>query len=107
MTEVLIEENFVHIDGTDMNVILNLLDRLGLEAEPTAPRHVSERHSWVLALHWLREGQISEAVEAALPGVFAEIRQHFVAGGKVPPAQIAVYGLDGLLLRSFEADIAA
>ena len=104
MTEVLIEENFVHIDGTDMNVILDILDRLGLEAEPTAPRHVSERHTWVLALHWLTERPMPDAVAAALPGVLTRIRQRFTGTGKVPPARLAVYGLDGALLRTVEAE---
>ena len=103
MTEVLIEENFVHIDGGDMNVVLTIIDRLGLEAEPTAPRHVSERHTWVLSLHWLMAGELPEGVSAALPGVLAEIRQYYGGAGKVPPARLAVYGLDGRILHNFEA----
>lgn len=103
MTEVLIEENFVHIDGNDMSVVLAIVDRLGLDAEPTAPRHVSERHSWVLSLHWLAAGDPPAAVAAALPGVLAEICGHFRAVGKVPPARLSVYGLDGAMIRSFEA----
>ncbi|MEZ0067811.1 hypothetical protein ABIA32_003827 [Streptacidiphilus sp. MAP12-20] len=103
MTEVLIEENFVHIDGTDMNVILTMLDGLNLEAEPTAPRHVSEARSWVIALHWLGSGPITHEVAVALPGVLVEIRDYFVARGKLPPTRIAVYGPDEQLLRSIEA----
>ena len=102
MTEVLIEENFVHIDGGDMNVILAIVDRLGLEAEPTAPRHVSEHRSWVLSLHWLMAGPVSPPVAAALPSVLAEIRQYYQAAGKVPPARLTVYGLDGRTLSSLE-----
>jgi hypothetical protein len=103
MTEVLIEENFVHIDGNDMNVILTIIDRLGLEAEPTAPRHVSERHTWVLSLHWLTAGPVPDRVAAALPGLLAEIGGHYRTEGKVPPARLAVYGLDGGLQHSLEA----
>ena len=103
MTEVLIEENFVHIDGGDMGVILAIVDRLGLDAEPTAPRHVSERRSWVLSLHWLGAGNVTGAVAAALPGVLTEICDHYRAAGKVPPARLSVYGLDGRILRPLEA----
>ncbi|QMU78618.1 hypothetical protein GXW83_25845 [Streptacidiphilus sp. PB12-B1b] len=107
MTEVLIEENFVHIDGTDMNVILDLLDRLGLEAEPTAPRHISERRHWSLSLHWLTEGQLPDRVAAVLPGVLVEVRRHFADTGKVPPDRIALYGLDGSPLGTVEPEVAA
>jgi len=103
MTEVLIEENFVHIDGNDMNEILTIVDRLGLEAEPTAPRHVSERHRWVLALHWLLAGPVAQTVAAALPELLAEICRYYVAAGKLPPTQLAVYGLDGRILRTLDA----
>ena len=103
MTEVLIEENFVHIDGDDMSTVLAIVDRLGLDAEPTAPRHVSERRRWVLSLHWLASGDLPEPVEAALPGVLAEICGYFQAEGKVPPARLAVYGQDGAELHRFEA----
>lgn len=107
MTEVLIEENFVHIDGSDMNVILNLFDGLGLEAEPTAPRHISESRRWVLALHWLQAGPLSAALDAELPAVFDEIRAHFVAQGKAPPTMLVAYGLNGTVLRSLRPDAAA
>ncbi|QMU72052.1 hypothetical protein [Streptacidiphilus sp. P02-A3a] len=103
MTEVLIEENFVHIDGNDMSVVLAIVDRLGLDAEPTAPRHVSERRKWVLSLHWLAAGEIPDEVVAALPGVLAEICGHYRALAKVPPARLSVYGLNGAPIRSFEA----
>ena len=103
MTEVLIEENFVHIDGEDMNVVLTVFDRLGLDAQPTAPRHVSERHRWVLSLHWLTRGQVSDPVDAALPGALAEIRRYYTEAGKVPPARLSVYGLNGQSLRDIEA----
>jgi hypothetical protein len=107
MTEVLIEENFVHIDGTDMNVILNLLDRLGVEAEPTAPRHLSEHHSWTIALHWLMEGSIPDGIGAALPGVLSQIRRHFADAGKTLPERIALYGLDGSPLGTVEPEAVA
>ena len=104
MTEVLIEENFVHIDGDDMNAILTIVDRLVLEAEPTAPRHVSEHRTWVLSLHWLRAGPVAEPVAGALPGLLAEIRQYYRTAGKVPPARLVVYGLNGRALRTLEAE---
>jgi hypothetical protein len=101
MTEILVEENFVHIDGTDMNVLLTMLAALDLEAEPTAPRHISEARSWVLALHWLDPGRLSDTVAVALPTVLVEIRAYFTARGKQPPARLDVYGPGGRVLRSF------
>ena len=107
MAEILVEENFVRIDGDDMNALLNILDRTGLEAEPTGPRHADgHKHdaSWTLAVHWLNRGPVDPAADAALPAAFAEIRDHFAAAGKLPPSLVLLYGPDDQVLRSYEPE---
>ncbi|MCX5095712.1 hypothetical protein OOK36_44190 [Streptomyces sp. NBC_00365] len=50
MDEILVEEDFAHTDGRDMNVILDFLDELNLEAEPTAPRSTGKGRHWELTM---------------------------------------------------------
>ena len=107
MAEILVEENFVRIHGDDMNALLNILDRLGVEAEPTAPRHDDgdeDDPSWTLAVHWLNAGPIDPAADAALPAAFAEIRAHFTAAGKLPPSRVLLYGPDDRVLRTYRPE---
>ncbi|MFI9272035.1 hypothetical protein ACIGXM_15115 [Kitasatospora sp. NPDC052896] len=104
MDEILVEENFAHIDGSDMNVILDLLDELNLEAEPTAPRSSGRGRRWELTMHWQPAGPIPESTDAALPTAVARIRDHFVTTGKQPPSRVAVYDRDGRVLRAFQLD---
>ncbi|MEY9872448.1 hypothetical protein ABH931_001924 [Streptacidiphilus sp. MAP12-33] len=78
MAQLLIEENFRHLDGEDVEALIEALGAIGLSAEPTQPRTASEtRRGWVLVLHWLREdtsaldaplrdGSIAAAVRGAL-----------------------------------------
>jgi hypothetical protein len=104
MAEILVEEDFLHIDGGDMNVILDLLDELNLEAEPTAPRSRGKGRHWELTMYWQPTGAIPESTEAGLPGTVAKIRDHFVTAGKRPPSRVAVYGRDGSVLWTFQLD---
>ncbi|MFJ9683603.1 hypothetical protein ACIRP2_37065 [Streptomyces sp. NPDC101194] len=104
MNEILVEENFARIDGRDMNVILDLLDGLNLEAEPTAPRSSGRGRHWALTMHWQPAGPIPESTEAGLPDTVARIRDHFVAAGKQPPSRVAVHRRDGLVLWTFQLD---
>ncbi|GAB2729569.1 hypothetical protein [Kitasatospora kifunensis] len=104
MAEILVEENFAHIDGSDMNVILDLLDELALEAEPTAPRSSGRGRQWELTMHWQQATPVPADIEAALPAVVARIRDHFQNAGKQLPARVALYNRDALLLRTFEPD---
>ncbi|MGK4582694.1 hypothetical protein [Kitasatospora sp. HPMI-4] len=104
MDEILVEENFAHISGDDMNVILDLLDELHLEAEPTAPRGNGRGRRWELTMHWQSAGPLPENTGAALSGAVARIRDHFVTAGKQPPSRVAVYDRDGLVLRTFQLD---
>ncbi|MEE1787657.1 hypothetical protein PUR71_32825 [Streptomyces sp. SP17BM10] len=103
MDAILVEEDFAHIDGTDMNAILELLGRLALEAEPTAPRGGGGRgRQWELTMHWQATGPISEATEAGLRDTAARIREHFVTAGKQAPSRVVLCGRDGLVLRTFQ-----
>jgi hypothetical protein len=77
MAQLLIEENFQHLDGEDVEELIEAFDALGLSAEPTQPRTAGPRHAWVLTLHWLpddtaaldatlRDGSLADAVRGAL-----------------------------------------
>lgn len=101
MAEILVEENFVRISGEDMNALLNILNRLGVEAEPTAPRNGSHGRNWILAVHWLQAGAVDTETMSELPGALAEIHAHFVAEGKLPPSRVVLYGLDDAVLHTF------
>jgi hypothetical protein len=107
MAEILVEENFVRIDGDDMNALLNILDRLGVAAEPTAPRHDdggdSGAEGWTLVVHWLNAGPIAPAVDEALPGALAEISAHFADAGRVAPTRVLLFGPDDTVLRTYRA----
>ncbi|MBV6697331.1 hypothetical protein [Kitasatospora aureofaciens] len=102
MNAILVEENFAHIDGSDMNVILDVLDQLNFDAEPTAPRGNGGRRNWELTMHWQSAGPIPESAEAALRDAVAKIRDHFVTAGKQPPSRVAVCNRDGLVLRTYQ-----
>jgi hypothetical protein len=110
MAEILVEENFVRIDGDDMNALLNILDRLGVAAEPTAPRHDDGgegedggAEGWTLVVHWLNAGPMAPAVDEALPGALAEISAHFADAGRVAPTRVLVLGSDDTVLRTYRA----
>ncbi|WP_329586721.1 hypothetical protein OG500_36365 [Kitasatospora sp. NBC_01250] len=104
MAEILVEENFAHIDGGDMNLILDLLDELSLEAEPTAPRSSGRGRHWELTMHWQPATPVPAGLDATLPGVIARIREHFESAGKQLPSTVTLYDRDGRLLRTFEPD---
>lgn len=106
MAEILVEENFVRIDGDDMNALLNILDAVDLEAEPTAPRDNDTGVRWQLAVHWLPSAPPSAERLATLAGAFAEIHAHFVLEGKVPPARVILYGRESEAIHIFEPEAA-
>ena len=106
MAEILVEANFVRIDGDDMNTLLNVLDRVGLEAEPTAPRDNDTGRHWELAVHWLPTAPPSAEMITARSGAFAEIHAHFVLEGKVPPARVILYGRESEAIHIFEPEAA-
>ncbi|MER7672475.1 hypothetical protein ABTY61_29015 [Kitasatospora sp. NPDC096128] len=111
MTQLLIEENFQHLDGQDVEVLIEALAELGLSAEPTQPRTGARRGDWALVLHWLGEdtGQITEdAVAAALVTAVTEVLgQVHPAGpggtsvrGRTLPVRIDIRGRSGELIKS-------
>ncbi|MFE2642689.1 hypothetical protein ACFXDO_08930 [Streptomyces nigra] len=106
MNQILVEEDFAHIEGRDMNIILNLLDELGLEAEPTPPRGRGDRHRWQLALHWQPSDLIPHEIALQLPSVTWRIREHFVGTEKQPPSTVAVYARDETVLWSSRPEAA-
>jgi hypothetical protein len=104
MTDLLVEENFVHIDTIDMDVIIALLSAAALKAGPTVARRVSEPRAWILVMHWSGVGPVPTAVGEALAGVFARVHRYFTAWGKVAPARMTVYGPDGEPVHHIDAD---
>ncbi|WP_042403214.1 hypothetical protein [Streptacidiphilus carbonis] len=104
MAEILVEENFVRIDGDDMNALLRVLHGVGLEAEPTAPRDNDTGVRWELAAHWLGAAFPSAETVAALNGAFGEIHAYFVTEGKIPPSRVILYGPESEALHVFEPE---
>jgi hypothetical protein len=111
MARLLIEENFQHLDGVDVEELIEAFEGLGVSAEPTGPRSVQPRHGWVLQLHLLRDdatlltheflsGPLAEAVRGVL------LRQHAVGAGgtsvreRTLPLRVDVHGRDGQVLAS-------
>jgi hypothetical protein len=111
MAHILIEENFRQIDGQDMEALLEALNGLGLDAEPTGPRTSLHRHGWVLVLHCLDDQArtITEPAKAAAFGL--AVRQIFgsprpadpvggTAGPRTLPDRIDVRNRDRDLIVS-------
>ena len=111
MTALLIEENFQHLDGQDVESLIEALAELSLSAEPTQPRTGTRNGEWALVLHWLRDdtGQITDdAVAAALVtavrAVLGQVHPVGLSGtsvrGRSLPIRIDIRGRAGELLRS-------
>lgn len=111
MTALLIEENFQHLDGQDVESLIEALAELGVSAEPTQPRTSTRHDEWVLVLHWLRDetGQITDdALAAALvtvvTGVLGQVHPVGPGGtsvrGRTLPLRVDIRGRAGELLRS-------
>ncbi|MFI9274151.1 hypothetical protein ACIGXM_26105 [Kitasatospora sp. NPDC052896] len=111
MAQLLIEENFQHLDGQDVESLIEALAELGLSAEPTQPRTGSRNGDWALVLHWLRDdiGRITEdAVAAALVMAVTEVlgQVHPVGPGgtsvrgRTLPVRIDIRGRSGELIKS-------
>jgi hypothetical protein len=106
MAQLLIEENFQHLDGQDVESLIEAFAGLGLSAEPTQPRTATRRGDWVLVLHWLKDdtGPITgDAMTAALVTAVAEVlgQQHPVGpggtcvAGRTLPVRIDIRGRAG------------
>jgi hypothetical protein len=111
MAQLLIEANFQHLDGVDVEELIEAFEALGLSAEPTQPRSAQPRRGWVLQLHLLRDdaalitpaflaGPLADAVRGVM------LRQHAVGGSgtcvreRTLPIRIEVHGRDGRVLAS-------
>jgi hypothetical protein len=108
---MLIEENFQHLDGQDVESLIEALAELGLSAEPTQPRTGTRSGDWALVLHWLRDDteQITEdALAAALVMAVTEVmgQVHPVGPGgtsvrgRTLPVRIDIRGCAGELIKS-------
>jgi hypothetical protein len=112
VAQILIEENFNHIDGQDMEELLEALTGLGLDAEPTQPRTpTGHGRGWVLVLHWLRdepqhimEDGFAAALTDAVHRVFGERRTPGLAPGlpRALPTRIDIHGRSGAVIRSID-----
>ncbi|WP_037607112.1 hypothetical protein [Streptacidiphilus rugosus] len=112
MAQLLIEENFEHLDGQDVEDLIEAFQALGLRAEPTQPRTAPQRRGWVLVLHWLREGEEARITDASLcASVVDVVRSTLTAAhptglggtcvrGRTLPLRIEVRARDGALLTS-------
>ncbi|MFD0403136.1 hypothetical protein ACFV84_24295 [Kitasatospora sp. NPDC059811] len=111
MTQLLIEENFQHLDGQDVESLIEALAEFGLNAEPTQPRTGTRNGEWALVLHWLGDdiGPITEdAVTTALVMAVTEVlgRAHSAGPGgtsvrrRTLPVRIDIRGRTGELITS-------
>ncbi|MFF7635115.1 hypothetical protein ACFZB9_18460 [Kitasatospora sp. NPDC008050] len=111
MAQLLVEENFQHLDGQDVELLIEALAELGLSAEPTQPRTGTRGEDWALILHWLRDDTepiTGDAVAAALvTSVTQVLCQVHAAGpggtsvrGRTLPVRIDIRGHSGELIKS-------
>ncbi|WP_037606301.1 hypothetical protein [Streptacidiphilus rugosus] len=111
MTQILVEENFRHIDGQDMEDLIAALAALGLVADPTQPRTPVHGHPWVMVLHWIQDElppAVAERLTSTLPGTVREIfgrprAADHPSGSDVPrvvPGRIEIHSPTGGVLRA-------
>ncbi|MBF9069495.1 hypothetical protein [Streptacidiphilus fuscans] len=111
MAQLLIEENFQHLDGQDVEDLIEAFEELGLRAEPTQPRSEPTRRGWVLTLHWLRdetETVTDPVLGAALASAVRDVlsKEHEVGcggtrvRGRTLPARIDIRDRTGTLVTT-------
>lgn len=111
MAQLLIEENFQHLDGQDVESLIEAFAELGLRAEPTQPRGEAGRRDWVLSLHWLRDdlAPISDPAlgQAVVGAVRSVLCQEHVTGyggtrvlGRTLPARVEIRDRSGALVTA-------
>ncbi|QMU69888.1 hypothetical protein [Streptacidiphilus sp. P02-A3a] len=111
MAQLLIEENFQHLDGQDVESLIEALAGLGLRAEPTQPRSRTHSAGWTLVLHWLLDDTgpitgdaVPAALVAAVTGTLGQPHPVGNSGSSVRdrtlPARIDIRGRAGELLTS-------
>jgi hypothetical protein len=74
MSQLLIEENFRHIDGLDMEALIAGFASQGIDADPTQQQTSHRGAGWALVLHWLGDETRRPAVEAATVAMVDEVR---------------------------------
>lgn len=110
MAQILIEENFRHIDGLDMEALLNVFRAQGITAEPTQRQTPHRGTGWVLVLHMLGNQAVHSVVESAVRAVVDDIRELYriKRNGvgedqhRTPPYRIDIYGSDERVMASVE-----
>jgi len=111
MAQLLIEENFQHLDGQDVESLIEALAELGLRAEPTQPRTGTHSGDWTLVLHWLMDDiaeitgdAVAAALVVAVTGALDQVHSVGYGGtsvrGRTLPVRIDVRGRAGELLAS-------
>ncbi|MBV9024355.1 MAG: hypothetical protein JO362_11320 [Streptomycetaceae bacterium] len=110
MAHILIEENFRHIDGLDMEALIAAFRDQGISAEPTQRQTIRKGTRWVLVLHWLGNQTVLSAVESAAVAVADKVRELYriKRNGvgedqrRTPPIRIDLYGPDDALITSVD-----
>lgn len=111
MAQLLIEENFQHLDGLDVEALIEALAGLGLSAEPTQPRTGTRSGDWKLVLHWLRDDieqitgdAITTGLVMAVARVLGQVHSAGPSGtsvrGRSLPVGIDIRGRSGELITS-------
>ena len=111
MAQLLIEENFQHLDGQDVESLIEAFAGLGLRAEPTQPRTGTHSSGWTLVLHWLMDDveeitgdAVAAALVAAVTGALGQVHAVGYGGtsvrGRTLPVRIDIRGRAGELLAS-------
>ncbi|MFJ8471072.1 hypothetical protein [Kitasatospora sp. NPDC094011] len=113
MAQLLVEENFQHLDGDDVESLIEALTGLGFSAEPTQPRTAGRGREWTLYLHWLRDDlgpvtgdDVALALVRAVTATLGQVHEVGSGGtcvqGRTLPVRIDIRGRAGELIRSIE-----
>jgi hypothetical protein len=108
MAQILIEDNFQHIDGLDMEALIAGFAEQGFRAEPTQRQTSHKGAGWVLVLHWLGDETGRPAAEAALVAMVDSIRALYrikrsgvgERTQRKPPVRMDLNGPDGHVITS-------
>ena len=88
MTDILVEENPIHIDDTDMEAIIEGLRESGFSTEVTEQSTLLKTAWWVLVLVWIGGDLSHLAFDTPLELLAKRVRKHYKERGKAPPARI-------------------
>jgi hypothetical protein len=88
MTDILVEENSVHIDEADMTAILDGLREAGYSGEPAEQSTILKAAWWVIVLHWVGGDLPHLAFDSTLTLLAQRVWKHYKDQGKTPPTRI-------------------